>query len=200
MHLPLDLHLYIIYTCSIYVCLIYLHKVCVIDPKERLGCGPQTGFSDIKSHAFFRSIDWDLVSLEGHRCPFCEVGQFCQNGPVCTWVPGTWCLAIFCGVVVGFPKLPRTWCQQLQDRVAGTGIGSDLSPFLILGEKLQLYTLKKSIKISQLSRSIFTVIVNVMLCWFEWELSPGLICLNLGPHLVKLGRIRRSSRRCVTGR
>lgn len=31
------------------------------DPKERLGCRPQTGFSDIKSHAFFRSIDWDLV-------------------------------------------------------------------------------------------------------------------------------------------
>ncbi|EHB00342.1 Protein kinase C zeta type [Heterocephalus glaber] len=30
------------------------------DPKERLGCRPQTGFSDIKSHAFFRSIDWDL--------------------------------------------------------------------------------------------------------------------------------------------
>ncbi|XP_047281229.1 protein kinase C zeta type isoform X7 [Homo sapiens] len=31
------------------------------DPKERLGCRPQTGFSDIKSHAFFRSIDWDLM-------------------------------------------------------------------------------------------------------------------------------------------
>lgn len=39
------------------------------DPKERLGCRPQTGFSDIKSHAFFRSIDWDLVSLKGHPCP-----------------------------------------------------------------------------------------------------------------------------------
>ncbi|GAB5574456.1 protein kinase C zeta type isoform X1 [Prionailurus iriomotensis] len=34
------------------------------DPKERLGCRPQTGFSDIKSHAFFRSIDWDLAYLE----------------------------------------------------------------------------------------------------------------------------------------
>ncbi|KAI1231501.1 hypothetical protein IHE44_0007954 [Lamprotornis superbus] len=30
------------------------------DPKERLGCQPQTGFADIKSHTFFRSIDWDL--------------------------------------------------------------------------------------------------------------------------------------------
>lgn len=79
------------------------------DPKERLGCRPQTGFSDIKSHAFFRSIDWDLVSFKGHLCPFCEVGQSNrQNGPVCTWVPGTWCLVIFCSVVVGFPKLPRT--------------------------------------------------------------------------------------------
>ncbi|KAF0880676.1 KPCZ kinase, partial [Crocuta crocuta] len=37
------------------------------DPKERLGCRPQTGFSDIKSHAFFRSIDWDLVK---HKRPF----------------------------------------------------------------------------------------------------------------------------------
>ncbi|MEQ2240350.1 hypothetical protein ILYODFUR_013892, partial [Ilyodon furcidens] len=29
------------------------------DPKERLGCQVQTGFTDIKSHTFFRSIDWD---------------------------------------------------------------------------------------------------------------------------------------------
>ena len=33
------------------------------DPKERLGCQLQTGFSDIKSHTFFRSIDWDLVKI-----------------------------------------------------------------------------------------------------------------------------------------
>ncbi|KAG9332815.1 hypothetical protein JZ751_014914 [Albula glossodonta] len=32
------------------------------DPKERLGCQVQTGFTDIKSHTFFRSIDWDQVS------------------------------------------------------------------------------------------------------------------------------------------
>uniref|UniRef100_A0A8C1T768 Protein kinase C, zeta n=1 Tax=Cyprinus carpio TaxID=7962 RepID=A0A8C1T768_CYPCA len=31
------------------------------DPKERLGCQVQTGFTDIKSHTFFRSIDWDQV-------------------------------------------------------------------------------------------------------------------------------------------
>uniref|UniRef100_A0A8B9F4S7 protein kinase C n=1 Tax=Amazona collaria TaxID=241587 RepID=A0A8B9F4S7_9PSIT len=35
------------------------------DPKERLGCQPQTGFSDIKSHTFFRSIDWDMI-LQSH--------------------------------------------------------------------------------------------------------------------------------------
>uniref|UniRef100_A0A669DL30 protein kinase C n=1 Tax=Oreochromis niloticus TaxID=8128 RepID=A0A669DL30_ORENI len=29
------------------------------DPKERLGCQVQTGFTDIKSHTFFRSIDWE---------------------------------------------------------------------------------------------------------------------------------------------
>ncbi|XP_069097100.1 protein kinase C zeta type isoform X2 [Pleurodeles waltl] len=33
------------------------------DSKERLGCQLQTGFSDIKSHTFFRSIDWDLIHL-----------------------------------------------------------------------------------------------------------------------------------------
>uniref|UniRef100_A0A672YNS5 Protein kinase C, zeta n=1 Tax=Sphaeramia orbicularis TaxID=375764 RepID=A0A672YNS5_9TELE len=31
------------------------------DPKERLGCQVQTGYTDIKSHTFFRSIDWDQV-------------------------------------------------------------------------------------------------------------------------------------------
>uniref|UniRef100_A0A674PPX5 protein kinase C n=1 Tax=Takifugu rubripes TaxID=31033 RepID=A0A674PPX5_TAKRU len=29
------------------------------DPKDRLGCQAQMGFTDIKSHTFFRSIDWD---------------------------------------------------------------------------------------------------------------------------------------------
>lgn len=32
------------------------------DPKERLGCHPQTGFADIQGHPFFRNVDWDLVS------------------------------------------------------------------------------------------------------------------------------------------
>ncbi|XP_077835764.1 protein kinase C zeta type isoform X2 [Macaca mulatta] len=40
------------------------------DPKERLGCRPQTGFSDIKSHAFFRSIDWDLLEKKQALPPF----------------------------------------------------------------------------------------------------------------------------------
>ncbi|KAM7046022.1 LOW QUALITY PROTEIN: protein kinase C zeta type-like [Molossus nigricans] len=34
------------------------------DPKERLSCRPQTGFPDIKSHAFFRSIDRDLLEKQ----------------------------------------------------------------------------------------------------------------------------------------
>lgn len=33
------------------------------DPKERLGCHPQTGFADITGHPFFRNVDWDLVSV-----------------------------------------------------------------------------------------------------------------------------------------
>ncbi|EMP25960.1 Protein kinase C zeta type [Chelonia mydas] len=40
------------------------------DPKERLGCQPQTGFSDIKSHTFFRSIDWDLLEKKQAIPPF----------------------------------------------------------------------------------------------------------------------------------
>jgi len=30
-------------------------------PQERLGCHPQTGFADIQSHPFFRTIDWDML-------------------------------------------------------------------------------------------------------------------------------------------
>uniref|UniRef100_A0A8D2J5S3 protein kinase C n=1 Tax=Varanus komodoensis TaxID=61221 RepID=A0A8D2J5S3_VARKO len=40
------------------------------DPKERLGCQLQTGFSDIKSHTFFRSIDWDLLEKKQVTPPF----------------------------------------------------------------------------------------------------------------------------------
>uniref|UniRef100_A0A8C4Y8M3 protein kinase C n=1 Tax=Gopherus evgoodei TaxID=1825980 RepID=A0A8C4Y8M3_9SAUR len=40
------------------------------DPKERLGCQPETGFSDIKSHTFFRSIDWDLLEKKQATPPF----------------------------------------------------------------------------------------------------------------------------------
>uniref|UniRef100_A0A8C5X9D7 protein kinase C n=1 Tax=Malurus cyaneus samueli TaxID=2593467 RepID=A0A8C5X9D7_9PASS len=40
------------------------------DPKERLGCQPQTGFADIKSHTFFRSIDWDLLEKKQTTPPF----------------------------------------------------------------------------------------------------------------------------------
>ncbi|CAG0900491.1 unnamed protein product [Cyprideis torosa] len=31
------------------------------EPKERLGCDAQTGFEDIVSHPFFKSIDWVLL-------------------------------------------------------------------------------------------------------------------------------------------
>ncbi|MGH0172750.1 UNVERIFIED_CONTAM: hypothetical protein FKN15_075635 [Acipenser sinensis] len=45
--------------------------VCVPqDPKERLGCQLQTGFSDIKSHTFFRNIDWDQLEKKQVTPPF----------------------------------------------------------------------------------------------------------------------------------
>ncbi|XP_063292750.1 protein kinase C zeta type isoform X1 [Pelobates fuscus] len=40
------------------------------DPKDRLGCQPHTGFSDIKSHTFFRSIDWDTLEKKQVPTPF----------------------------------------------------------------------------------------------------------------------------------
>ncbi|KAM4563389.1 protein kinase C zeta type isoform 2-T2 [Odontesthes bonariensis] len=40
------------------------------DPKERLGCQVQTGFTDIKSHTFFRSIDWDQLEKKEMTPPF----------------------------------------------------------------------------------------------------------------------------------
>ncbi|XP_045063240.1 protein kinase C zeta type isoform X2 [Coregonus clupeaformis] len=40
------------------------------DPKERLGCQVQTGFTDIKSHTFFRSIDWDQLEKKQMAPPF----------------------------------------------------------------------------------------------------------------------------------
>lgn len=40
------------------------------DPKDRLGCQLQTGFADIKSHTFFRSIDWDMLEKKQVVPPF----------------------------------------------------------------------------------------------------------------------------------
>lgn len=39
-------------------------------PKERLGCHPQTGFSDIQSHPFFRTIDWDALGAKQITPPY----------------------------------------------------------------------------------------------------------------------------------
>uniref|UniRef100_A0A8D3D082 protein kinase C n=1 Tax=Scophthalmus maximus TaxID=52904 RepID=A0A8D3D082_SCOMX len=40
------------------------------DPKERLGCHPQTGFADIMGHPFFRNVDWDLLEQKQVVPPF----------------------------------------------------------------------------------------------------------------------------------
>uniref|UniRef100_A0A3B3ZJW9 Protein kinase C n=1 Tax=Periophthalmus magnuspinnatus TaxID=409849 RepID=A0A3B3ZJW9_9GOBI len=40
------------------------------DPKERLGCQVQTGYTDIKSHTFFRSIDWEQLEKKQVMPPF----------------------------------------------------------------------------------------------------------------------------------
>ena len=39
-------------------------------PEERLGCHPQTGFADIQSHPFFRSIDWELLERRQITPPY----------------------------------------------------------------------------------------------------------------------------------
>lgn len=40
------------------------------DPKERLGCHPQTGFADIQGHPFFRNVDWDMMEQKQLVPPF----------------------------------------------------------------------------------------------------------------------------------
>uniref|UniRef100_A0AAY4A1K3 Protein kinase C n=1 Tax=Denticeps clupeoides TaxID=299321 RepID=A0AAY4A1K3_9TELE len=40
------------------------------DPKDRLGCHPQTGFADIMGHPFFRNVDWDLMEQKQVVPPF----------------------------------------------------------------------------------------------------------------------------------
>ncbi|XP_018097727.1 protein kinase C iota type isoform X2 [Xenopus laevis] len=40
------------------------------DPKDRLGCHPQTGFADIQGHQFFRNVDWDLMEQKQVVPPF----------------------------------------------------------------------------------------------------------------------------------
>ncbi|XP_065890110.1 protein kinase C iota type-like isoform X2 [Dysidea avara] len=39
-------------------------------PGDRLGCHPQTGFSDIASHQFYKSIDWELLKLRQITPPY----------------------------------------------------------------------------------------------------------------------------------
>ncbi|KAL5013642.1 hypothetical protein ScPMuIL_007912 [Solemya velum] len=40
------------------------------NPKDRLGCHPQTGFADIQSHKFFQSIDWELMEQKQITPPY----------------------------------------------------------------------------------------------------------------------------------
>lgn len=40
------------------------------NPEERLGCDHETGFSDIKSHAFFKSIDWEALAAKQVTPPY----------------------------------------------------------------------------------------------------------------------------------
>lgn len=37
---------------------------------ERLGCHPETGFNDIMTHPFFKSIDWDLLEEKQVTPPY----------------------------------------------------------------------------------------------------------------------------------
>lgn len=33
------------------------------NPADRLGCHKETGFEDIVNHPFFKTIDWEMVSV-----------------------------------------------------------------------------------------------------------------------------------------
>eukprot|EP00794_Sanderia_malayensis_P015088 gene15088-16644_t len=39
-------------------------------PRERLGCHPQTGFGDIMSHLFFRQINWEALEMRQITPPY----------------------------------------------------------------------------------------------------------------------------------
>uniref|UniRef100_A0A8C5Q3E8 Protein kinase C iota type n=1 Tax=Leptobrachium leishanense TaxID=445787 RepID=A0A8C5Q3E8_9ANUR len=47
-----------------------LKSFLIKEPKERLGCHPQTGFADIQGHQFFRNVDWDLMEQKQVVPPF----------------------------------------------------------------------------------------------------------------------------------
>ncbi|XP_054160714.1 protein kinase C iota type-like [Oppia nitens] len=40
------------------------------NPSERLGCHPETGFQDITSHPFFRTIDWEALEAKQVTPPY----------------------------------------------------------------------------------------------------------------------------------
>lgn len=40
------------------------------NPKERLGCVPNVGFEDIRTHGFFRQIDWELLEQKQITPPY----------------------------------------------------------------------------------------------------------------------------------
>ena len=38
------------------------------NPVDRLGCRIQTGFADITNHPFFKTLDWEMVSILLEKC------------------------------------------------------------------------------------------------------------------------------------
>ena len=42
----------------------------VKDPKKRLGCSETSGEEDVRSHPFFRRIDWDKIAKRDVQPPF----------------------------------------------------------------------------------------------------------------------------------
>eukprot|EP00064_Thunnus_orientalis_P010202 superscaffoldBa00001359_g10228 len=83
------------------------------DPKERLGCQVQTGFTDIKSHTFFRSIDWE----QGHFLCVCVCERRCRahSWPSMCFITTTQSLSLPNNTSERMGKVGGEGCEKIKE-------------------------------------------------------------------------------------